>query len=287
MTTPATMTCSEYNLHPHEAEAFQNFMKDLGNVVELEGINQQLQQKYEIAKTFAETIVQCQRNILAIRKSLESKNCSSKLLEDLNSQLVSQQSTYREAILQLQSLRRETDHLKHGLQQARIKLVQKFRDGTRRNKENEAVQMWKVTDNFADKQEESGVLKESCKFNEATNSERTESASKDVVEEVSLKDSRVEPAEDFERVVVGEEAVDAKPANVQQSETLEINETQTVISSRNEGFKATETNSYFDNFLNVVDSQEFVDFMKTVPLTGDEEVDEEIFSFYRTKFNCK
>lgn len=34
------------------------------------------------------------------------------------------------------------------------------------------------------------------------------------------------------------------------------------------------------------DSQEFKNFVKTIPLTGDVEVDEEIVKFYRTKFVC-
>ncbi|GJQ64971.1 KIF6 [Trypoxylus dichotomus] len=35
------------------------------------------------------------------------------------------------------------------------------------------------------------------------------------------------------------------------------------------------------------DTAEFLNFMKTIPLTGDIEVDEEIFNFYRTKFSKK
>ncbi|KAG5895614.1 hypothetical protein JTB14_017723 [Gonioctena quinquepunctata] len=42
----------------------------------------------------------------------------------------------------------------------------------------------------------------------------------------------------------------------------------------------TTSSDYFEES----DSSDFVEFMKTVPLTGDDDVDREIFSFYRSKF---
>lgn len=303
--------CNEYNINPQELDTFQIFTKTSGATSELESINQQLNHKYEIAKTFAQTVVQCQKNILAIRKTLEGNNCSSLMMEELNARLVSQQSTYREAILQLQNLRKETDHLKHGLQQARIKLVQRFREATKEKKEIEGQQIWQVLDT---KNQEEDVLKESCRFNGSSDQLESEGTSRELeinskgrVEILSaLENDKEEPNENLNRIVIGEEThknvTQHKISHIYESQlpsyrdskkpgemlsTLLSNEPVTDSTSKFDGLKALETKRNFEKFLKESDSREFIDFMETVPLTGDDEVDDEIFSFYRTKFNCK
>lgn len=256
------------DLNPNEFSAFQEFISDPNNTIELEQINQQLNQKYTVAKTFAENVVQCQRNILTIRKALESNNCNSAILEDLNSRLICQQSVYREAILQLQNLRKETDHLKHGLRQVRIKLVRKFREAVK-EKENERL-------NGEILEEEKSVLKETCRFNN--------SVVKDCVEVVNPKEVVENENEELvenlnNRVVVGEEVDD----NVSKEQSTSVKPEELITS---DGFENNKMDEHFKKFLKETDAADFVNFMQTVPLTGDDEVDDEIFSFYRTKFNC-
>lgn len=246
---------NECDLLPQEITAFQEFISNPNNISELEEIIQQLNKKYGIAKTFAENIVQCQKNILAVRKALESNNCNGSIFEDLNSKLIFQQSTYREAILQLQNLRKETDHLKHGLQQVKIKLVQKFRDGIRK----EACEK-------LEREKEKDALKESCRFN----------ATVEVANEVQ---------EIISSTIVDKPAVTINCNKPGAAEGEEVPEHTFPIPT--EVHSNTKENQYFGKFLKITDNAEFVDFMKTVPLTGDDEVDDEIFSFYRTKFNCK
>lgn len=273
---------SEFNLNPQEIEAFKQFTSNSENTSELELISQQLNQKYAIAKTFAENIVQCQKNILAIRKALENNNCSGAIFEDLNAKLCSQQSTYREAILQLQNLRKETDHLKHGLQQARIKLIQKFREAEKKQNERKQVEIFSKSE-----QKENGVLKESCKSNaslERVKCSTPENKAKTVTPVVSVAENE-KTIKNLERMVVGEEVCEND--FVAEPESLSIIETKVSDNPESISFETNETNKYFLKFLEKDDSNKFVDFMKTVPLTGDDEVDYEIFNFYRTKFNYK
>lgn len=55
---------------------------------------------------------------------MEHPDLTNKLVE----QLKTQQNIYRENILEMQRLKNETDHLKHGLEQARIRIQQRFHE---------------------------------------------------------------------------------------------------------------------------------------------------------------
>lgn len=60
--------------------------------------------------------------LVNIKRRMEHPDLANKLVE----QLKTQQNIYRENVLEMQRLKNETDHLKHGLEQARIRIQQRF-----------------------------------------------------------------------------------------------------------------------------------------------------------------
>lgn len=110
-----------------EREAFEIFLIDNQNKNEIDFYCKALKQKYEAAKGIATKIEECQKNITDIRKNLEHASNNYELYQELNSQIIEVQNVYRENLLQLQQIKSEIEMLKHGLKQAQIKVVQKFK----------------------------------------------------------------------------------------------------------------------------------------------------------------
>ncbi|XP_018324670.1 kinesin heavy chain-like isoform X2 [Agrilus planipennis] len=77
-----------------------------------------LHKKYDIAKSIVPLIEQCQRNIIMIRKRIDSNQLPDDTTQNLLKELQNQQDIYRESLMQLQSIKAQVEHLEHGLQQA-------------------------------------------------------------------------------------------------------------------------------------------------------------------------
>lgn len=215
--------------------------------------------------------MRCQKTILAIRKSLEANSSDYSVLERLNTDLIAEQFKYQQSINKLEDVRRETDHLKHGLEQVKIKLVQRFRDAATKRGE-----------------EETSVLRESGKLNRVQEIRNDCTQTDD--EKIVTKDCD-SSVDDFSKwAVVNEEAgarsVDADAENRAVADKAEERRT-TPTKRGSKGKTKVKPVATLENFFEQTDSQDFIDFMYTVPLTGDEEVDDEIFKFYRLKFNGK
>lgn len=118
------------NLSPElsssERELLEIFIKDGHHDAELQHFSKLLERKYAMAKHLADIIDQCQKNIVFIRGKLQTS--SQYQQRTMNIELVNHQNVYRESLVKLRSLKNETGHLRHGLEQTKIKLIQKFRD---------------------------------------------------------------------------------------------------------------------------------------------------------------
>lgn len=111
-----------------EREAFEIFLIDNQNKKEIDFFCKALKQKYDAAKSIAKKIEECQINITDIRNNLEHASNNYELYKKLNSQIIDIQNIYRGNLLQLQEIKNEIEMLKHGLKQAQIKVVQKFKN---------------------------------------------------------------------------------------------------------------------------------------------------------------
>lgn len=109
-----------------EKELFETFLKDSDNSKDLEYFTQNLQKKLEMAKIYAETIDQCQKNITYIRQQLQSRvNNSTK--NKLIIELEEQQKIYSKSLDDLKTVKNETYHLQSGLKKAELKTMRTFK----------------------------------------------------------------------------------------------------------------------------------------------------------------
>lgn len=338
-------------------------MIDPKNCLDLDSYNHELKKKYDQAKIFAETIDRCQRNILTIKHRLDKYKNNVEICNKLNSQLVSQQIIYGDCIVQLEDLKRETQHLKHGLEQARIKALKKFRSKpvlqnisnfkeglvitedtigpesissaaphnfclsgyvftSNSVKENSWTQFsLNLTDSKCEI-EDASSLPEVSKTDECLSpclveplniyriqSDDCKVYSENLLSSGSLESNDIEntktqhtetdcaTTEITERVETNDFSKVTESSNICQSHrsihSIEYSQTQLKKDESKEPCNKCEQTTRISlsdidkskQFFNESDGPQFIEFMKTIPLTGDEEIDEEIFNFYRNKFN--
>lgn len=126
---PEKLRSLDLLLPEEDRKPFQDYISDPNNRMEIESYYHMLDKKYECAKIVATTIEECQKNIIKIRGKMELLGGDARNFQevnDLNCQLMFYQNIYRETIFQLQNLKNEIEHLKHGLRQAEIRTVRKF-----------------------------------------------------------------------------------------------------------------------------------------------------------------
>lgn len=254
----ATQNLDQLPVEPSELLAFQMFLKEPRNATEVNYFNQQLQKIYDMAKRCAESIDCCQKNILNIRKEIEKYGSCDKECIKLTSKLTSEQEIYRDSLNRLDILKKEAEYFKHGLEQARAKALQVFR--------NKSLS------------EEKKVLGESLKYN-INQPQKEPSASKPNVSSnlasgpIAENISTLQQENNKHKEGYATELKNNAPDDLHTDLGIEIS-SENIIN-----------NKEFGTYLRESDSTNFIEFMKTVPLTGDAEIDEEIFNFYRNKFN--
>ncbi|XP_018564789.1 kinesin-like protein KIF6 [Anoplophora glabripennis] len=109
-----------------EKQLFENFLKDPENGKDMEYYTQNLQKKLEIAKIYAETIDQCQKNITYIRQQLQSRT-NNTVKNKLIIELEEQQKIYSKSLDDLKMVKNETYHLQSGLKKAELKTMRIFK----------------------------------------------------------------------------------------------------------------------------------------------------------------
>lgn len=378
----------DLEVKPWETKAFTSFMIDPKNRSDLDKYNHELKKKYDLAKIFAETVDRCQKNILIIKHRIDSYKSNPGIFNKLSSQLISQQMIYGDCIVQLEDLKRETQHLKHGLEQAKIKALKKFRtqygnkpvlqnisnlseefgftpDATRIEPASSAMQKHNfclsgyvissdnsLTENawtkmmlntrsdfnvsFTDTPEKdvhlSDLLKDtpemfrlnlgkvsddSCSENQSSHSTRSSKSRKELTTCTKSSENCRGVTKDDKSVTTSGDEIDnetcrslnksnPKAPHSQDSKTSSTNSTYrshcTMCSDSIKDNEVTKNTQRVNNktaameqqtsaadkpksFFKENDDTAFVEFMNAIPLTGDEEIDEEIFSFYRNKFN--
>lgn len=258
-----TQNLDQLPIEPSELLAFQIFLKDPQNTTEIDYFNQQLQKIYDVAKHSAESIDCCQKNILNIRKEIEKYGGCDKESFKLTSKLTSEQEIYRESLNRLDVLKKEAEYFKHGLEQSRAKALQIFRSRSL--------------------SEQRKVLGENSQYNISQPEKESISSTNNIGVEVTESNlTSVLVAESIS--TVQQENSEHKKDYALESNGNTLNDLHTDLKSQS----STENiinNKQFETFLRESDSPNFIEFMKTVPLTGDTEIDEEIFNFYRNKFN--
>nr|CAD7395175.1 unnamed protein product [Timema poppensis] len=124
-----------------EKEALKIFASDSKNNVEVNTYRMTLKTKYKDAKEVAGKIETIREKIVNLRSILEnptSKSSRSSLtdptftheefLQHIRTKLEKEQSCYKTQLVTLQNLKTETDHIKHGLEQAKIRYFNRFQD---------------------------------------------------------------------------------------------------------------------------------------------------------------
>ncbi|CAG2054748.1 unnamed protein product, partial [Timema podura] len=124
-----------------EKEALKIFSSDSKNNVEVNTYRMTLKTKYKEAKEAAEKIEVIREKIVNLRSILENPTSKSprssltdptftqeEFLQHIRTKLEKEQLCYKTQLVTLQNLKTETDHIKHGLEQANIRYFNRFQD---------------------------------------------------------------------------------------------------------------------------------------------------------------
>lgn len=372
---------------PEDRFIFEKYLSNPKNRSEIESYYQMLGKKYECAKIVATTIEECQHNILKIRQRMETLGGDYRNLQevnDLNCQLMFYQNIYRETILQLEKLKSEIEHLKHGLKQTEIKIVRKFKaeffDKTPETKSDlscedkvfDVLKTAKVNDiwnnSYEKNTQESNFSsmtswmypqiyesvtnsKGGYSFTDVSNPITLHSKkSINIMDSINSTDQKLNwvpkpnmTSNDFkprDNILVSSDSSlcitnyisdnsklytfqidnsfgkscqkitncprkefnqNIPGSSMMTNDRFEKVDTQTMnnynilpndggnfsnMKIRSEDVDKLKTDTNCQPVKDCEHSQEFLDFMKTVPLTGDPDVDDEIYTFYRSKFKA-
>lgn len=268
------------------------------NRTEIDHYEHQLKKKYGQAKIFAETIDRCRENILAIRNKLSINKNNTDIFEMLNSQLISQQEIYGDCITQLEELKRETRHLRYGLEQAKIKALKKFRSHCNNAHVLQNISNINEKQNFTTQTEVTDRTegeKSYFRFNNNNNLSNSEENNDALLTGLTkINENYTDSSETIDKVLTNLELETSDTeVNLSPSKSVVVDTDSTRSDDSHNRKKCDASDSVEKtsdvaktrNYFNENDGSEFIEFMKTIPLTGDEEIDEEIFNFYRNKFN--
>nr|CAD7424354.1 unnamed protein product [Timema monikensis] len=124
-----------------EKEALKIFASDSKNNVEVNTYRMTLKTKYKDAKEVAGKIEVIREKIVNLRSILENPTSNSprssltdptftqeEFLQHIRTKLEKEQLCYKTQLVTLQNLKTETDHIKHGLEQAKIRYFNRFQD---------------------------------------------------------------------------------------------------------------------------------------------------------------
>ncbi|KAB0799543.1 hypothetical protein PPYR_07423 [Photinus pyralis] len=236
---------------------------------ELEFYNESIEKVYREAASLVAVIEQCQRNILNAKSNCE------KLSEE--------RVLYRRSLSKLQQLKNKSDTLKIGLKRETEKVINGFDRWHEHIEWNHFLvetQTSILSSGRSSSQNTSveGSNKENCTSMDATNFPKHKCR-----EVFKVKDINVLP--------MGPAAAEmsystrcSTPRYV-YNPNFSVTDDELANTSENVHWNTPEKeNSVSKTVLNSNDPPEFAEFIRTIALTGDIAVDEEIVRFYRTKF---
>lgn len=264
---------------------------------DIEQLKLTLDNKYQTAKDIVDTVQTCQDNIINVRKKLNHQNTSD-VNEKLRSQLLTQQDLYRDSLRRLESIMNETGFLKESLKQAEIQLQHKFKYENNIALESDWQDILnRPLDLHDDPLElnDLGGLVNCSKINLTTRPQKPKGqvdrkikkrASKMSCKTLSKPDLLGDDISEVYSMNTSDINLTCYNTSCEQIKVGTDSKESVCARTKNKCDSKDESNN-FDKLKHRDDRPEFLDFMRTIPLTGDVEVDDEIFNFYRSKFSKK
>nr|XP_022918414.1 kinesin-like protein KIF6 [Onthophagus taurus] len=283
------------NLPISEPNLFDTFMMDKNNTEGINQIKESLEKKYDLAKSVSRTVQKCEDNIKDIRQKLAKEPMGTEMSEKLHTFLISQQKIYKESLDHLEDLKSETEFLKESLKQAEKKVVIKFENTVKNKSKEKSEYGYDFYDFMPEKDEyEHNTKTKSKDFDVDTFYNVVDDETENVpsIDEIYIpnkystctdteKDFSESNAsllnldiDSFEKLPYSSRSLESSRTYRSKSSTPKSTEDKRIDTPRNASTSLIKT----------TDTPEFIEFMKTIPLTGDFEVDDEIFNFYRSKF---